>query len=302
MRHPFVCQGIFYLLGRFFAALSCRQHATNWRKCQNFSTNAGKSGFAGLVCAVIFCATPAASKELIRCPDWRALVHPAHLLTDSERAEQTTFERRIAQISGQAATPRPERQRRAAGSSPSAACAPHVIRAGDTLSAIAATRLGSARRWQEIRNANPGTDPAKLRIGATLRMPCAARPAANDRSVAGAGKEGQAGAGKPATTPAATAPAKTETPAKPANPPLPVWTARKGEDFAAVLQRWGKTAGYSVVIETTDAWTIGVPVSIRASFEDAVAEIVRGLASGGSAPPVRLYANKVVRLGFGGGQ
>ena len=78
---------------------------------------------------------------------------------------------------------------------------------------------------------------------------------------------------------------------------MPVWTAKKGEDFAAVLNRWAKASGYRLVIATTDAWTLGVPIRIQADFETAVSQLVRGLGSDGKAPPVRLYENRVLRLG-----
>ena len=99
-------------------------------------------------------------------------------------------------------------------------------------------------------------------------------------------------AGKTQAKAQAAAPAK-----PPAPPPLPVWTARAGEDFEVVLNRWGKAAGYRVVVGTTDAWTISVPVRIQSNFESAVGQLVRGLGSDGKAPPVRIYRNRVVRLG-----
>ena len=89
-------------------------------------------------------------------------------------------------------------------------------------------------------------------------------------------------------------------PAKPAPPtpaPLPIWSAKAGEDFATVLNRWGKAAKYQIVIRTTDAWTIGVPIRLQTDFESAVAELVKGLGSDGRSPPVRVYKNKVIRLG-----
>ena len=33
-------------------------------------------------------------------------------------------------------------------------------------------------------------------------------------------------------------------------PPLPVWTAKRGEFLIDVLTRWGKTAGYIVISDT----------------------------------------------------
>ena len=111
----------------------------------------------------------------------------------------------------------------------------------------------------------------------------------------------QSNPGKSSTSAKSSAGEKAETapsaPAEPASPPLPTWTARAGEDFAVVLARWAKTAKYRVVIGTTDAWTLAVPVSIRGDFESAVNQLVKGLGSDGKAPPVRVYSNKVIRLG-----
>ena len=64
-----------------------------------------------------------------------------------------------------------------------------------------------------------------------------------------------------------------------------------------VLHRWAKSANYRVVVGTSDAWTLGVPVHLQGDFETAVNQLVRGLGSDGQAPPVRIYSNRVVRLG-----
>ena len=47
----------------------------------------------------------------------------------------------------------------------------YLVKAGDTLSEIAQATLGSARRWREIVELNPGVGPASLRVGAILRLP-----------------------------------------------------------------------------------------------------------------------------------
>ena len=64
-----------------------------------------------------------------------------------------------------------------------------------------------------------------------------------------------------------------------------------------MLARWGKEAGYRVVTGTTDAWTLRVPVRLRGDFETVVSRLVNGFGSDGRAPPVRIYANKVIRIG-----
>lgn len=47
----------------------------------------------------------------------------------------------------------------------------HVIREGETLSTISATAYGSANLYPHILKANPGLDPAKLKIGQTINLP-----------------------------------------------------------------------------------------------------------------------------------
>ena len=78
----------------------------------------------------------------------------------------------------------------------------------------------------------------------------------------------------------------------------PIWTARKGEAFTAVVKRWAKRAGYTVIADTHDAWKLDVSVRLGGAFRDAVGGLVRGLAHDGVAPPVRIYPNKVVRIGL----
>ncbi|MXX91321.1 MAG: hypothetical protein F4213_06475 [Boseongicola sp. SB0677_bin_26] len=80
-------------------------------------------------------------------------------------------------------------------------------------------------------------------------------------------------------------------------PLLPEWNATSGEFLSDVLKRWGSTAGYTVLIDTSDAWKLGVDIRIRGSFEAAVDELVYGLGHDGSPPRVRLYPNAVLRLG-----
>ncbi|MBM3985297.1 MAG: LysM peptidoglycan-binding domain-containing protein [Planctomycetes bacterium] len=55
----------------------------------------------------------------------------------------------------------------AAGATPPAT---YVIRSGDTLGAIARRTLGSESRWEELVKLNPGLDPKRLKIGATIRL------------------------------------------------------------------------------------------------------------------------------------
>ena len=59
----------------------------------------------------------------------------------------------------------------------------YIVKEGDTLSSIAADRLGASKRWKEIYDANKsaiGADPAALKVGMKLVIPgqTPARPAA----------------------------------------------------------------------------------------------------------------------------
>lgn len=47
----------------------------------------------------------------------------------------------------------------------------YTVRSGDTLSSIAKSRLGDADRWRDIATLNKLTDPNKLVVGQTLKLP-----------------------------------------------------------------------------------------------------------------------------------
>ena len=47
----------------------------------------------------------------------------------------------------------------------------YTVKRGDTLYKIAAQRYGEGKQWQRIVSANPGLDPAKLRVGQTITLP-----------------------------------------------------------------------------------------------------------------------------------
>ncbi|MFN0009448.1 MAG: LysM peptidoglycan-binding domain-containing protein [Planctomycetota bacterium] len=49
----------------------------------------------------------------------------------------------------------------------------YVVRAGDTLTGIAARLLGDGDRWRELVAANPGLDPKRLFVGKSIRVPAA---------------------------------------------------------------------------------------------------------------------------------
>lgn len=47
----------------------------------------------------------------------------------------------------------------------------HVVAPGETLYAIARTRLGDEERWRDIMDANPGLRPSELKAGQRLNIP-----------------------------------------------------------------------------------------------------------------------------------
>ena len=199
----------------------------------------------------------------------------------------------------------------ATSAAPAESCT-HTVAAGDTLGQIASDKLGTAKRWREIIALNPGLKPDQLRVKSVLKLPCSvgdrageggagpppARTALLDRLKNALGKpRAEEGTTTPAATseaPSSEADAVEETPAL---PPPPVWSAAQGEFLADVLTRWGKAAGWTVIIDTTDAWRLAVPFRTEAAFDAAVAELIRGMGHDGVPPRVRLYPNQVLRLG-----
>ena len=242
--------------------------------------------------------------ELIRCPDWERLAPPVILASAKEGQTGKAFEARA----GRAATATP-------GKASARSCS-HVVAAGDTLGGIAAARLGKSSRWREIAAANPGVTPNRLRIGSTLKLPCAeggagevgagdppARAGLIDRLRESLARPEPA-VGEPARSAAtasapgaATAARADDSEEEPPLPPPPVWTAAQGEFLADVLTRWGTKAGWTVIVDTTDAWRLQVAFRAEAAFDAAVAELIRGLGHDGVPPRVRLYPNQVLRLG-----
>ncbi|EEE35259.1 LysM domain protein [Rhodobacteraceae bacterium KLH11] len=244
-------------------------------------------------------AGPALSAPLIQCPDWRQYVieKPGAMLRSSPpkqsfevavangKAVQAKTKSQQSPVQNKRTDPfplpkgfweklKPRVKPAAASKSPAAGGATaisaqcrYVVVKGDTLSRIAAKKLGTVKRWKEIAQVNglPGSSP--LRPGQVLQLPCAT------------------GGKGPVQTPVQTV------------APLPVWTARPGEYVSDVVARWGRTAGYKVTRDGVEEWKVIVPIVFQGSFQDALKELIRGFEGSGRPLPISIYANKVVRIG-----
>ena len=223
-----------------------------------------------LAAALAFIPTFAFSGELIRCPDWKALFAADRTATlRSTAAPETDFHEALNRTGAPL-------DATGGANSPAAVNCTYTIVAGDTLSRIAAVRLGNAARWKEIAALNQSTisNVNALRVGTAIRLPCAGS------------KVGQGAVHIPVAASALPTPA-----------PIPRWTARKGESFLVAVQRWARAAGYTVVVATNEDWTFAVDVNEEGSFRDVLQRVVRGFAAQGTAPAVQVFSNNVVKIG-----
>ncbi|MCY4304373.1 MAG: TcpQ domain-containing protein [Aestuariivita sp.] len=261
---------------------------------------------------------------LIQCPDWQKYASPVSLVRMSENQTDAQFVTRTTRSSPTTSRDKTvssrsdgirQEQEQAARLLPTA-CS-YTIKQGDTFGKIARATLGASNRWREIAALNSDRNPLKLRIGDTIALPCQPAPSVATTDTAPKtetttsrwrwwpfGRTQQSShddtSSSPETTPANHESGTTQADEKAPivdSPPLPIWEAAPNEYLRDVLQRWGDTAGYTVIIDTSDAWQLGVPIRIKAAFEAAVDELVSGLAHDGTPPRVRLYPNAVLRLG-----
>jgi nucleoid-associated protein YgaU len=79
-----------------------------------------------------------------------------------------------------ASAPRSESKKDAPKSSKPASGRSYVVKSGDSLSRIAARELGDSGRWTEIRDLNPGLNPDRLKVGASIALPAGATVAKAD--------------------------------------------------------------------------------------------------------------------------
>ncbi len=219
---------------------------------------------------LVLLTTPTLAQE-IRCPDWEYLVakYEGRAALRSV-APSANFDELIGRPAAQPASATVPKTPLAATKQPlstQATQCTYSVKKGDTLSSIALKNLGSQNRWRQILSLNTSTLPNEnsLRVGQSIRLPCEGQPLS-------------------AT-------------AAPKAAPIPVWTAKKGERLTDILKRWSARAGYQLIIETKDDWIIASPVSIEGAFRPAVKELIKGLATSGSNPPVRIFSNNTLKLG-----
>ena len=122
----------------------------------------------------------------------------------------------------------------------------YTVKEGDTLSSIAAEKLGASKRWKEIYDANKatiGSDPAALKVGMKLAIPgqTASKPAAP---------------AKPATTSPAPPPVSVP-------PSLPSMPASRSTPSAGAGSTGGSTPGATPPSDIKPSSTGSVPPAPR---------------------------------------
>ena len=229
-----------------------------------------KGVFTARIACVFLLASPTLAQE-IRCPDWEYLVakYEGRAALRSV-APSASFDELIGRPTAQPASATVPKTPLAATKQPlstQATQCTYSVKKGDTLHSIARKSFGEQKRWKDLLRLNASKISNKdiLRVGQTLKLPCEGQPLS-------------------AT-------------AEPKAPPIPVWTAKKGERLTDILKRWSTRAGYELIIETKDDWIIASPVSIEGAFRAAVKELIKGLATSGSNPPVRIFSNNTLKLG-----
>jgi nucleoid-associated protein YgaU len=133
-----------------------------------------------------------------------------------------------------------------AGRPPVVAAREHVVRSGDRLATIAKRYLGDAGRWKAIAAANPGVDPARLRVGQKLVIPDAA----------GAGADPVAADSTP-----------------PAADRRPTYVVKKGDTLTSIAQRelrngaaWRKLYDMNKhVVKNANRLPVGVTLTLPAN-------------------------------------
>lgn len=129
--------------------------------------------------------------------------------------------------------------------------------------------------------AEPGGDPGPSGSGQKPANPCA---------------------GRNPEPPAIIVTAMNEPDAGPLPPPDMIigrdanWSAIRGEFLVDVLMRWGRGAGYTVIVRDRYPWMMGVNYEFAGGFREALNDLLSGFHTSGRQPAVTLYKNDVMIL------
>lgn len=262
-----------------------------------------------VILSVIALSTPAHAQQLIQCPDWRSLVNQVNPVVLAQSSPKTPFNVAVLQenlkplshkdpVAPKAKNSRSSAKTTAAAG-PTTGCPTYKVKSGDTLGSISKKMLGSTKRYTELLTANAATvkSAKSLKVGTTLIIPCdqpkvVAKPL--PKRAGGLFKKPKAAV---LTEPKVVGVAKPLPDIAPKPIPLPVWRAKSGEYLSDVIKRWGKTAGYTVIVGDGGDWRLGVPVQETGTFENTLAKLIKGFSANGQPPAVRVFSNKVIKIG-----
>lgn len=254
--------------------------------------------------AITVFATTAQAATLIQCPDWQSLVAHTPTITLAKHAPKVAFDKKLSQrdITAKAGSglgsPKTTRTKTASNQS----CPTYKVKRGDTLANISQKFLGTPKRYKDLMAANKSkvTSVEALPVGTVLTIPCdlgtavakVSNPKPKSKKTGGfstifAKQSKPLAVSKPIVKPIPIKPAK----------PLPIWTARSGEYLSDVIKRWGKKAGYKIILTGSDAWLLHVPIKEVGTFEDSLQRLIKGFSAQGTAPSVRIFSNKVIKIG-----
>ena len=275
-----------------------RSHFTSRNGLSNF----GRARTAVLSAVIALAvSSPVASMELIQCPDWKSFLPKQDPIVLRKTPSTKSFEESVSLAidASEKSAPKAASKHPSASSAkptlpkPAGGCETYTIRAGDTLERIARRKLGDGQRYRELYEANKDRIKSvrALRDGTVITIPCEASEEQQKATPWWARKS-------ETTKTVSKQPVKPETeiterPSK----PQPKWTAKKGEYLSDVLKRWGKKAGYTVIVDGPAEWKLGVRFSETGSFEEIIQELVKGFARDGIPPSVRVHSNKVIKVG-----
>ena len=149
-------------------------------------------------------------------------------------------------------------------------CGTYQVQGGDTLGKIASRTPGFGVSDILDLNRDVIAAPDLLRVGQILKLPCAAESSSIS---------------------------DTTTQEESAAAIVPPWEAQAGEGLVDVLVRWGREAGFDVIVEQGSDWRFGVPFRHSGSFRGAVDEVLFGFSTAAVPPHVTFYTNNVMTIG-----